>query len=734
MKIGTVIRCCIFGSLVFLLSAGCCIADADYAEDMGNEDTNEILVTFKEDVTKTQAQRTIEKANGDVEETFLSAGSKTLVVSHETKKAQAAAISSLEQKPEVEAVQPNYHYTLDEADSSNDPLFPKQWNLDYMDVPEAWDLIDKVKPKSDRKEEDRVIVATLDTGIHYEHSDLKKNIDVSNCISVTGQEEPYRVYKRPRFSHGTATGGILAATSRNGVGMAGVAAGNNNDLVSLMGIDVFHEEGYHSQASASTADIIKGIEYACEKGAKVINMCLGHTTGDLDLYGQVHDDAALEAAVNDAVYNKDVVITCSAGNKGDSRPWYPSDFDAVISVISTKQYTNSWSRDCKAKSSSYGAKKDISAPGKSVYTTELGGGFRKGGGTSLATPAVAGVVALIRYVNPQLSASQVKHILYSTATDLYKTGYDTYTGYGNVNAYRAVAAAAGVNIGKQTETLSVAKSVRARSAGAHSIRISWKKVPGANGYWIYRANKKNGTYTKIRTTTDSKQYSICDGGRKFNKTYFYKVVAYGTTKDGKQAVSSGSKIVRSKARSAVPVTKTGRLDYQTIRLSWKRAKSADGYQIGRASSPNGPYKLAKTIKKGGSGSWTDRRRKPGKTYYYKMRSYRLYKKKRYCSEWSESVSIKASPKTPSFSAKKKNRSVVLKWKKTQAGKISGYKIYRKTDNRKWHLIKTVSPKQKYYRNRGLKRGVRYSYKIRSYKKVKGKIVYSNYSKVKTRRL
>lgn len=117
-----------------------------------------------------------------------------------------------------------------------------------------------------------------------------------------------------------------------------------------------------------------------------------------------------------------------------------------------------------------------------------------------------------------------------------------------------------------------------------------------------------------------------------------------------------------------------------------------------------------------------------------MRSYRVYKKKRYYSERSEPVSIKASPKTPSLSVKKKKKSVVLKWRKAQKGKVSGYKIYRKTGDGKWHLIKTAGAKQKSYRNRGLKREVRYSYKIRSYKKVKRKIVYSNYSKVKTRRL
>ena len=80
-----------------------------------------------------------------------------------------------------------------------------------MDVPEAWDLIDRVKPEYTRKEEDKVIVATLDTGIYYGHPDLKKNIDVANCISVAGMIPPYEQYQKPLYTHGT---GCLLYTSR----------------------------------------------------------------------------------------------------------------------------------------------------------------------------------------------------------------------------------------------------------------------------------------------------------------------------------------------------------------------------------------------------------------------------------------------------------------------------------------------------------------------------------------
>lgn len=725
MKGKRLIQYCLFGILIYLLSVSCSMADSGQTEE-----AKEILVTFENSATNSQIEQAVDKANGNVEETCYSAGKETLVISLELEEDQNKTIRELERESGVASVQPNYIYTVDEESVSQDPLFTKQWNLDYMDVPEAWKLIDQIRPKRNRQDEDKVVVATLDTGIYYKHPDLRKNIDAENCVSVAGKEPPYEQYDKPLFSHGTGTGGIIGATSNNGIGMAGVAAGSNNDLISLMGIDVFQKDGYVSQAGASTADIIKGLEYACEKGAKVINMCLGHSAGDRDLYSAEHDDAALEAAINDAVYNKDVVITCSAGNKADSRPWYPSDFDAVISVINTTEYTNAWSKTCKARGSSYGRAKDISAPGGGVYKTRLDGTCGKGSGTSLAAPAVAGVAALVRYVNPQLSAAQVKNILYSTATDLYKPGYDIYTGHGNVNAYRAVAAAAGVKINHKEEDLMAPKSVKARSAGTNAIEISWQKVRRANGYLIYRASKRNGKYNLIRRTTDPSNLSIKDRGRKFNKKFFYKVAAYGTTKDGKKALSETGKKVSSRARSAVPKPKAANVDYRTIRLSWKKAKGADGYQVYRSSSKRGKYRLVKTIKKGSTTSWKNYSLEPGKKYYYKVRSYKLRKKKRYYSETSDLLVLKARPKKPFVSIKKRGKRIILEWKREKNGTVNGYKIYRKAENGRWRVIKTVKTKQCAYQDRRVIFGKTYLYKIRSYKKVGGKTVYSDYSKVK----
>lgn len=616
--------------------------------------------------------------------------------------------------------------------ASGDSPPAKQWNLDYMDVPEAWDLIDKIKPKSSRSEGDKVIVATLDSGIDYSHPDLGKNIDVKNCVSVVGKKEPYPVYKKLPSSHGTGTAGVLAATSNNGIGISGVAAGNHNDLISLMGINVFRNGMYTCQGSATTEDIIKGLKYACEKGAKVINMCLGHSPSDTDYLGNLHDKAALEAAINDAVYNKDVVITCSAGNRGNSLPWYPSDFDAVISVISTGKYRNAWSKDCKARRSNFGPAKDISAPGKFVYSTAMKGAYKKGAGTSLSSASVAGVAALVRYVNPDLTAPEVMRILYSTATDLYKPGYDIFTGYGNVNAYRAVAKAAGIKTELKAQPLPKPTSVKARSAGVHSIRVSWQKVPRANGYRIYRSSKPRGKYVQIKKTANTKALSFKDSHRRFNQKFYYKVEAFGTSKDGKKIQSAASAKVSSKATCGVPKLKAKNKNDQTVLLSWKKTSGADGYQLYQAATKKGNYHLAQSFDKR-KRIWKSSRLIPGKTYYYKIRAYRLREGKTYYSEMSDCLSVKTGPAKPIFSLKKDGNKAVIKIKKAKSAKIAGYKIYRKTTGKKWRLVKTINSKRRTYVDHKIKSGKQYFYRIRAYQKIQGETAFSRYSKIKKKK-
>ncbi|MCQ4635253.1 S8 family serine peptidase [Anaerovorax odorimutans] len=617
--------------------------------------------------------------------------------------------------------------------SRNNELKGTLWNLDYMDVPEAWDLIDELKPKQQRQESDKISVATLDTGIDYNHPDLQGNVDVENCVAVAGVSAPYAVYDKPSFSHGTKTAGVIAATSRNHKGIDGVAAGNDNDLISLMGINVFRDNSYTAQSNATTEDIIKGLNYACEHGARVINMCLGHAPGSTDILGNPHNDKALEKAINDAVYKKNVVVVCSAGNHNNEKTWYPSDFDATISVINTQRYTNAWSRNCKAPRSNYGRKKDLSAPGTGVYTTTLGGSYVLGSGTSYAAPSVAGVAALMLYVNPGLKAWEVKDILCSTATDLHTKGYDIYTGHGNVNAYRAVAAAAGRADGRLVQTLPQ-PAAKAQSAGRHSIEISWDPVPRANGYWIYRATKENGTYKKIKRVDKGNQRSYRDGDCSFNKGYFYKVKAYGTTEDGKKIVSDFSPLATAKARGSgrVSAFNCKTINYKTIKLSWKKVKSADGYVVYRKAGKNDTYRQVKSVSRK-SVSWKNTGLKPGQKYYYKICSYRKVGGKRYYGEPSKVKTAAARPARPVLTLKKNASSITLKW--TKISGISGYKIYRsRNSSGRWRMIKKRNAGSRKFVNKDLREGVKYRYKIRAYKRIHGKYIYSAYSAVKAKRM
>lgn len=609
-----------------------------------------------------------------------------------------------------------------------------QWNFDYMDIEEAWDLIDRVRPVEERTEADRITVATLDTGVYYKHPDLRENVAAKNCVTVAGNIEPYEVYEKPKYQHGSSTSGVIAATAHNGKGIAGVAAGNHNDLISLMGVNVFHNEGYSGQGDAATEDIIKGIEYACDRGARVINMCLGHTKGDTDFFGNPHDDKALEKAINKAVYEKNVVVVCSAGNHNDKRAWYPSDFEAAISVINSRQYDNAWSERAKSHSSSFGAKKDISAPGRAIYTTSMDGNYQTASGTSMSAPSVAGVAAMMLYVNPDLTVKQVKNILYSTATDLYKPGYDIYTGHGNVNAYAAVAAAAGVKVKIPSEKLK-RPVFRAESAGRDAIELSWKKVPLVNGYRIYRAGKKNGNYKLIKTTTSKETQSYIDKQRIYGKSYYYKIQAYGTTSDGKKIESAVSKPVHAKAMG--PKTVSGLrcriIDYKTVHLSWNKAEGADGYTIYRKKQEADSYKKVKSVSSGDTASWTNSGLKGGVRYSYQIRPYRKVGNQRYYGSFSAEKSVRTKPAKPSASIVQKGQRIILKWEKVK--RVDGYEVYRIAPSSKsWEQIKVRGKNKSQYVDKGLEKGKKYRYRIRAYKKVHGERIYSSYSAVKTQRI
>jgi thermitase len=263
-------------------------------------------------------------------------------------------------------------------------------------------------------------VAVLDSGVASDNPDIaSKVIGRANFSNARTGEDNY--------GHGTHVAGIIAATRDNTIGVAGVCPD-----CSILDGKVLNDSG-----SGSTSGIAKGINWAVNNGAKVINMSLG----------QLSSSRTLESAVNNA-WNKGAVIVAAAGNTGDQTPVYPGAYPNVIAVAATDN------NDAKASFSTYGSWVDVAAPGVSIYSTfpnhpfvigtqnGRSQGYDIASGTSMASPIVAATVALAwsRSTNSGASNAAIRAKVESTADKIAGTGTGTGTSwaYGRVNADKAV--------------------------------------------------------------------------------------------------------------------------------------------------------------------------------------------------------------------------------------------------------------------------------------------------------
>ena len=170
-------------------------------------------------------------------------------------------------------------------------------------------------------------------------------------------------------------------------------------------------------------------------------------------------------------------------------------------------------------------------------------------------------------------------------------------------------------IGKAT--LGKVKIATAASENYNTIRVTWNKVFGANGYRVYRSTSKNGKYTSIGSTAKNSAVTFLDKKAVTGTTYYYKVRAYRNV-NGKKVYGSYSIAVKGKAVLSAPSLSVGSTS-KTAVLEWSRVKAADGYQVYASASKNGKYTRIKATK--GTGM-TEEKLATGKTRYYKVRAYR----------------------------------------------------------------------------------------------------------------
>lgn len=163
-------------------------------------------------------------------------------------------------------------------------------------------------------------------------------------------------------------------------------------------------------------------------------------------------------------------------------------------------------------------------------------------------------------------------------------------------------------------------------SGYSSIKIKWNKIAGASGYQIYRYDAVSKKYSLIKTITSGSTTSYTNTGLKTGRKYTYKVRAYRTVSSSTEVYSSYSSTKYATPYLTKP-TVSLKAGTKAITVKWSKIAGANGYKVYRATSKNGSYKLVKTIKPGSTVSWKNSKLTKNKTYYYKVKAYRIVNKK-----------------------------------------------------------------------------------------------------------
>lgn len=253
-------------------------------------------------------------------------------------------------------------------------------------------------------------VAVIDSGVDYTHDDLE-GLVVGGYDFVNNDHDPF-----DDNGHGTHVAGTIAAVN-NEIGVIGVAPG----------VDIYALKVLDASGSGSFSNIIAALNWCVLNGIKVTNNSFGSSVDP----GATVQDAFIRS------YNAGILHIASAGNSGKANGrgdnvGFPAQYDSVMAVAATD------SNDARAYFSSTGPDVEIAAPGVAILSTVPGGGYESWSGTSMASPHVAGVAALIMASNSGISNVAVRERLVSTAEDLGVTGRDTWFGYGLVDADKAV--------------------------------------------------------------------------------------------------------------------------------------------------------------------------------------------------------------------------------------------------------------------------------------------------------
>lgn len=363
--------------------------------------TERKIVVFDDQVPHETQIRTLGKFTRTLNRALTSTGTYSVSIDAKDagRLAQERGVVRVEDDAEVQT-QARYFRNSYYSESQTIP-----WGVLRVGAPSTWTLTRGQGVK----------VAVIDTGIDYFHADLASNYaGGASFVSYTSSA-------RDDNGHGSHVAGTIAAVD-NSAGVVGVAPSAR-----LYAVKVLDRRG-----SGYISDVIEGIDWAIANGMQVINLSLG-TTADI----QSFHDAIVRA------HDAGIVVVAAAGNSGpnSNTVLYPAKYPETIAVSATD--TN----DNIASFSSRGQEVDVSAPGVSIYSTYKSGKYATLSGTSMATPHVSAVAALVltrpvdalydANTNSRWDPDELQKKLQDTSVDLGSAGFDALYGWGRVDAKAA---------------------------------------------------------------------------------------------------------------------------------------------------------------------------------------------------------------------------------------------------------------------------------------------------------
>jgi len=420
------------------------VFDPNQIDETRENSAPEVLVKFRPGVSGDAIAQITTRLNDRVEDEIESVSGLAAIDDLDNLDAESIAFE-YRALPEVEYAEPSYEISLNHDGGGfkhvhpNDVRFSEQWALDNHGLNGGKEGADigALRAWAATTGDDDIVVAVLDSGVDYNHSDLQNNIwtrpdsikqyedrdlgsieDVHGYNAVENTGDPM-----DDNGHGTHCAGIIGAEGGNEIGISGV-----NWKTKIMPLKFMNASGF-----GTSKDAIEAINYVIDRKRAGVNVRVISAS-----WGSKMRSKALEDVIRKA-QEAGILFVAASGNDGantDRLPQYPAGYDLanVISVAALNR------QDELASFSNYGAKSvHLAAPGANILSTWLGNEYEEHSGTSMATPMVSGVAALVLSKRPELSVEELRAVLLKSVDKLPQLNGKVSTG-GRISAAKAVGA------------------------------------------------------------------------------------------------------------------------------------------------------------------------------------------------------------------------------------------------------------------------------------------------------